>query len=238
MCSSSLVPRWTIDLIPLLGNIKLPLFYPGRVSPLVNYIQLINRSINQFYFANECIETGTWVTRRQITWVKINQIRLREPFEIQTIQPKKYLKWTDDFGYKVHMQPMLMNHKVILHTLTYWEIILSWLFLYCYNILSPIYSFRSPGHIKPLFCDRLSIYRDPDWLEPFLSLAEANPRLWFVLLSHAVEPTTNRSRCVFWSVYKRCCTAIYAPRIWLASAVFLSISRLEFKINFYWRIQV
>ena len=35
--------------------------------------------------------TGTWVIKIKIPWIKINQIRLREPLEIQTIQPKMYL---------------------------------------------------------------------------------------------------------------------------------------------------
>ena len=65
---------------------------------LVGVLHKINKSINQFYFANEGIETGTWVTAAQITWVKINQIRLREPLEIQTIHPKKYLTQTNELG--------------------------------------------------------------------------------------------------------------------------------------------
>ena len=30
-------------------------------------------------------------------WITINEIRLREPLEIQTVQPKKYLKWNELF---------------------------------------------------------------------------------------------------------------------------------------------
>ena len=59
---------------------------------------LINQSINQFYFANDGKETGTWVTKIQIMWVKINQIRLINPLEIQTVQHKEYLKWTNELG--------------------------------------------------------------------------------------------------------------------------------------------
>ena len=50
----------------------------------------INKQINKFYFANEGMKTGTWVTTVQITRAKINQIRLREPLEIQTIHPTKF----------------------------------------------------------------------------------------------------------------------------------------------------
>ena len=82
-----------------------------------------NNNNNKFYFAKEGTETGTWVTTVQITWAKINQIKLREPLEIQTIHPKKYLTQTNDLGYDGHMLPI--NFKVIHHTLTYWEIILA-----------------------------------------------------------------------------------------------------------------
>ena len=37
-----------------------------------------------------------------ITWDKINQIRLWEPLEIQTIQPKKYMKYAKEFVYAGH----------------------------------------------------------------------------------------------------------------------------------------
>ena len=42
-----------------------------------------------------------------ITRAKIKQIRLREPLEIQTIQPKKYMKYAKEFGYAGHMLPIL-----------------------------------------------------------------------------------------------------------------------------------
>ena len=58
------------------------------------------------------LETETWVTKIQITWVKINQIRLREPLEIRTIRPKKYWKWTNELGYDGHMPPILINYNV------------------------------------------------------------------------------------------------------------------------------
>ena len=38
-----------------------------------------------------------------ITRAKINQIRLREPLEIQTIQPIKYMKYAKEFGYAGHI---------------------------------------------------------------------------------------------------------------------------------------
>ena len=60
-----------------------------------------------------------------ITRAKINQIRLREPLEIQTIQPKKYMKYAIEFRYDGQMLPILINYMVIHHTLTYWGIILS-----------------------------------------------------------------------------------------------------------------
>ena len=55
--------------------------------------------------------TGKWVTKIQITRVKINQIRLREPLELQTIQPKKYLKCTNALGYEGHMLPILVSYS-------------------------------------------------------------------------------------------------------------------------------
>ena len=42
-------------------------------------------------------------TKIQITRVTIYQIRLREPFETQTIQPKKYLKWSNESEYNGEM---------------------------------------------------------------------------------------------------------------------------------------
>ena len=45
-----------------------------------------------------------------ITWAKINQIRLREPLEIQTKQPKKYMKYAKEFGYAGHIIPILINY--------------------------------------------------------------------------------------------------------------------------------
>ena len=72
--------------------------------------------MNTFYFANEGIETGTRVTKIQIIWVKINQNWLREPLEIQTIQPKKYLKWTNELEKGGHLLPILINYKVIRDT--------------------------------------------------------------------------------------------------------------------------
>ena len=48
-----------------------------------------------------------------------------EPLEIQTIHPKKYLKYTNALGYDGHMLPILIHYEVIHHTLTYGEIILT-----------------------------------------------------------------------------------------------------------------
>ena len=62
---------------------------------------------------------GHGLQKYKITYTKINQIRLREPIEIQTIHHKKYLKLTNELGYDRHMLPMLINYKVIHHTLTY-----------------------------------------------------------------------------------------------------------------------
>ena len=75
--------------------------------------------MNKFYFANEGMKTGTRVTKIQITRVTINRIRLREPLEVQTIQHQNYLKWTYEFRYDGQILPMLINYKVIHHTLTY-----------------------------------------------------------------------------------------------------------------------
>ena len=56
-----------------------------------------------------------------MTWVTINQIRLREQLEIQTIQPKNDM-WTNELEYNGHMLQILINYKVIPHTLTYLKI--------------------------------------------------------------------------------------------------------------------
>ena len=42
--------------------------------------------------------------KNMITWAKINQIRLWEPLEIQTIQPKKNMKYATEFGH-AYSQP-------------------------------------------------------------------------------------------------------------------------------------
>ena len=99
----------------------------NKLHILINYEVICHtlQSINKFYFANAGIETGTWVTKIQITWVKTNPLGFREPLKIQTIQPIKYLKWANELGYNGHMLHILMNYKVIRHTLTYWEIIIS-----------------------------------------------------------------------------------------------------------------
>ena len=43
-----------------------------------------------------------------ITWAKINQIRLWEPLETQTIKPKKYMKYATECGYAGQMLPILI----------------------------------------------------------------------------------------------------------------------------------
>ena len=73
-----------------------------------------------------------------ITKAKINQIRLREPLEIQTIQPKKYTKYVKEFGYASHMLPILINYIVMHHTLTYWGLIRS--------MINPIHIIYSPTY--------------------------------------------------------------------------------------------
>ena len=64
---------------------------------------------------------------------------IREPLEIQTIQHEKYLKWTNELGYDGHMLHILMDYKVIRHTLTYGEIILS-MIINIHITYSPTYS--------------------------------------------------------------------------------------------------
>ena len=97
--------------------------------------------MNTFYFANEGIETVTYMSYKNIiTWVKINQIRLREPLEIQTIQPKKCMKYAKQFVYAGQMLPILINYVFIHHTLTYWGIILS--------MINPIHITYSPTYIS------------------------------------------------------------------------------------------
>ena len=54
-----------------------------------------------------------------ITRAKTNKIRLREPLKIQTIQPKKNMKYAEEFGHAVYMLHILINYMVIYHTLTY-----------------------------------------------------------------------------------------------------------------------
>ena len=44
---------------------------------------------------------------------------------MQTMQPEKYLKYSNEFGYAGYMLPILISYKVIHHTLTYRGIILS-----------------------------------------------------------------------------------------------------------------
>ena len=45
-----------------------------------------------------------------ITWDKINQIKFREPLEIQTIQPKEYMKCAKEFGYAAGPYAIYTNY--------------------------------------------------------------------------------------------------------------------------------
>ena len=74
-----------------------------------------------------------------ITCAKINQIRLWEPLETQTIQPKKYMKYAKEFVYAGQMLHILINYMGIHHTLTYWGIILS--------MINPVHITYSPTNI-------------------------------------------------------------------------------------------
>ena len=60
--------------------------------------------------------------------------------EIQTIQPEKYLKYSNEFEYAGHMLPILISYKVIHHTLTYRGIILS--------MITPIHITYSPTYLS------------------------------------------------------------------------------------------
>ena len=73
-----------------------------------------------------------------ITWAKINQIRSWEPLEIETIQSKKDMKYSKEFGYAGHMLPLLIYYMIIHQTLTYWGIILS--------MINPIHTTYSPTY--------------------------------------------------------------------------------------------
>ena len=58
--------------------------YEGVIVPSALY------KINKwFFFANEGVETGIWVTKTQITRVKINRIRLIEPLEYKQYNQKR-----------------------------------------------------------------------------------------------------------------------------------------------------
>ena len=81
------------------------------------------KSVNKkdIYFAND----GIKLQGQNINYMSsINQIKIREPLEIQSTQRKKYLKWTNELEYNGHMIPILINYKVIHHTLTYRKLIL------------------------------------------------------------------------------------------------------------------
>ena len=81
---------------------------------------------------------GHELQKYEITSAKINHIRLREPLEIKTIQPEKYLKYYNELGYAGHMLPILISYKVIHHTLTYRGIIQS--------MITPIQITNSPTY--------------------------------------------------------------------------------------------
>ena len=52
---------------------------------------------------------GHELQKYKITWTIINQIRLRKQLEIQTIQPEKHLKYSNEFGHTGHMLPILIS---------------------------------------------------------------------------------------------------------------------------------
>ena len=82
--------------------------------------------INKYILFRQCGHRDSDMSYKNIiTWAKINQIRLWEPLDTQTIQPKKYIKYAKEFGYAGQMLPILINYMVIHHALTYWLIILS-----------------------------------------------------------------------------------------------------------------
>ena len=72
----------------------------------------------------------------KITWAKLNQIRLMEPLQIQTIQPEKYLKYSNEFQYDGHILPILISYKVIHHTCDIYRDNSIYDPSYSYNILS------------------------------------------------------------------------------------------------------
>ena len=82
----------------------------------------------------------TRVTKYKITCAKINPIRLREPLKIQTIQPEKYLKYSNELiRPSGHMLPIPISNKVIHHTLTYRGMILSMITRIIQITYSPTY---------------------------------------------------------------------------------------------------
>ena len=54
------------------------------------------------------------------------------------MQPEKYMKYSNEFGYAGYMLPILISYKVIHHTLTYRGIILS--------MITPIHITYSPTY--------------------------------------------------------------------------------------------
>ena len=58
--------------------------------------------------------------KKKTNYVSSNISNYREPLQIQTLRPKKYLKYSSELqSDNGHMLPILTNFKVIHHTLTY-----------------------------------------------------------------------------------------------------------------------
>ena len=73
---------------------------------------------------------------------------------IQTIQPKKYMKYATEFGYAGQILPILINYMVIHRTLTYWGIILP--------IINPMHITYSPTY-PSVETDDMHGYRQFQW---------------------------------------------------------------------------
>ena len=75
----------------------------------MRYLYVTNEWIN--FILPTRSQTGTWVTKNRDEICTINQIRLKKPLEIHTIQPKKYLKWTSEFEYNGHKKLIINTYS-------------------------------------------------------------------------------------------------------------------------------
>ena len=105
-------------------------------SVVTQFWQFIKKKYIYILFRQRGHRDSDMSYKNIITRAKINQIRLWEPLEIETLQPKKDMKYAKEFGYAGHMLPILINYIVIHHTWTYWGIILS--------MINPIHTTYSP----------------------------------------------------------------------------------------------